>query len=128
KQKQAQIPTMNSEAGGNMRPYCNGVMINRIAVVTEGEGLSPSLPSQLRSTQTPLRVSGMRFCWATMAPSGPSLEKCTSAGSKLLQKSAERLVARSIAAPRSGSRLNHVAQTAREPGANVDFVWTFSAI
>ena len=41
------------------------------------DGAGASLPSQLRFCHRPVRMAGIRFCWAIIAPSGPSLEKRT---------------------------------------------------
>ena len=78
KQKKAQMPKMKMAAGQKIFEKMSGVVINRKAEEMEGEGVGFSLPIQFRSCQKPFMIPGILFCFATMAPRGPSFEKMTS--------------------------------------------------
>ncbi len=75
-----------------------GEVTSRKAVVIDGDGVKPSLPSQFKSCQRPVRADGTEVCSAAIAPSGSSLPKATKSGRKLRQKSSERMIASQSAA------------------------------
>src|SRR4051812_42962023 len=67
-------------------------------------------------------MAGIRVCWATIAPSGPSLEKTTSSGSELRTKRSARIIG-SKAGPR-----NARAFFFRPPGADSELILVWEGI
>src|SRR5579863_475166 len=77
KQNAAQTPAKNIENGQRSFAYINGESMVRRMDETAGGWLTPSPPSQFKSTHSPFITEGMLFCSATIPPNGPSLENIT---------------------------------------------------
>ena len=68
-----------------------GLVTSRSQRDGPGVGVGSGPPSQFESAQTPVVISGINRHSATIAPSGPSLEKTTLSGLKLWMNSAQKM-------------------------------------
>src|SRR5665213_3040424 len=87
KNAHAPSPSINREAGVKILAYSTGLLIARNNSLMESVNVPPLEPIELRSSHDPVKPCGNRFSSVTSPPNGPSLEKTTSWGTKLRQKS-----------------------------------------